>query len=329
MSHFWQAVHWRMPIEFLHNSSDFPELIRIVGDDLSIDPVLVEKDYWIMHSLYGLQQMGLSFELKGGTSLSKGYGIIDRFSEDIDIRIEPPEGMKVATNPKQQKPAHVESRREFYDWLAGEIAIDGISEIERDTEFDDETYYRRGGIRLRYGTHIGSLAGLKDGILLEVGFDTVSPNAPHMISSWAHDHAIKSGVEMIDNRAIDVACYHPGYTFVEKLQTISTKFRKQQEDGDFPVNFMRHYYDVYRLLQVSEVTEFIGTPEYAVHKEKRFRGADNPALAENEAFLLSDPQVREQYERAFDASRSLYYKSQPHFDAIMVAMAAAVKIKGV
>jgi predicted nucleotidyltransferase component of viral defense system len=43
----------------------------------------VEKDYWIMHGLYGLQQMGMSFELKGGTSLSKGYGIIERFSEDI------------------------------------------------------------------------------------------------------------------------------------------------------------------------------------------------------------------------------------------------------
>lgn len=34
---------------------------------------------------------GMAFELKGGTSLSKGFGIIHRFSEDIDIRIEPPE----------------------------------------------------------------------------------------------------------------------------------------------------------------------------------------------------------------------------------------------
>ena len=98
-----------MPHEFLHQHKDFSDLIRIVGDDISIDPVLVEKDYWIMHGLYGLQQMGLSFELKGGTSLSKGLVIIDRFSEDIDIRIEPPEGQAVATNPNQQKPAHVES----------------------------------------------------------------------------------------------------------------------------------------------------------------------------------------------------------------------------
>lgn len=108
-----------MPDDFLHRHKEFQDLIRIVGEDRAIDPVLVEKDYWIMHCLYGLQQMGLSFELKGGTSLSKGLGIIDRFSEDIDIRIEPPAGQEVAVSPNQQKPQHVKSRRDFYDWLAG------------------------------------------------------------------------------------------------------------------------------------------------------------------------------------------------------------------
>ncbi len=317
-----------MVTRFLHNDRDFPDLIRIVGDEMSIDPVLVEKDYWIMHCLYGLQQMGLSFELKGGTSLSKGLGIIERFSEDIDIRIQPPEGMKVATNPNQQKPAQVESRKEFYDWLASTIKIDGIVDVKRDHEFDDEDYYRSGGIRLSYETHIGSLAGLKDGILLEVGFDTVSPNTPLTISSWAYDRAA-ADIDITDNRAIDVACYHPGYTFVEKLQTISTKYRRQQEDGDFPANFMRHYYDVYRLLEVPAVREFIGTDDYTAHKKKRFRGADNPVLSENEAFLLNDLDIRGLYADAYEQSGSLYYKSQPPFEAIMEALAEAVEIEGI
>jgi predicted nucleotidyltransferase component of viral defense system len=43
-----------------------------------------------MHCLYGLQQLGYTFQLKGGTSLSKGHKIVNRFSEDIDILIEPP-----------------------------------------------------------------------------------------------------------------------------------------------------------------------------------------------------------------------------------------------
>jgi predicted nucleotidyltransferase component of viral defense system len=70
---------------FLHNHREFSDLIRIVAQEKGIDPALIEKDYWIMHSLYGLQQLGMKFELKGGTSLSKGFRIINRFSEDIDI----------------------------------------------------------------------------------------------------------------------------------------------------------------------------------------------------------------------------------------------------
>jgi len=42
-----------------------------------------------MHALWGLQRLGFRFELKGGTSLPKGHGLIHRFSEDIDILIQP------------------------------------------------------------------------------------------------------------------------------------------------------------------------------------------------------------------------------------------------
>ena len=77
------------PDPFLHERTDFSDLVRIVADERKLLPALVEKDYWIMHCLYGLAAQGLSFELKGGTSLSKGFGIIQRFSEDIDIRIDP------------------------------------------------------------------------------------------------------------------------------------------------------------------------------------------------------------------------------------------------
>jgi hypothetical protein len=35
----------------------------------------LEKDYWIMHAVFGLKQLGLTFELKGGTSFSKGFGV--------------------------------------------------------------------------------------------------------------------------------------------------------------------------------------------------------------------------------------------------------------
>src|SRR5271155_2946708 len=114
-----------MPRDFLHNHPQFADLIRIVAAQRGIDPALVEKDYWIMHCLYGLQQLGLTFELKGGTSLSKGYQIINRVSEEIDIRIEPPEERDVKTGRNQNSPAQVRIRQEFYDWLAKTIKING------------------------------------------------------------------------------------------------------------------------------------------------------------------------------------------------------------
>jgi hypothetical protein len=316
-----------MPHDFLHQHKDFPELIRIVGDERSIDPVLVEKDYWIVHCLYGLQQLEYTFELKGGTSLSKGYGIIERFSEDIDIRIEPPVSLEVKTNPNQQKPGHIASRKNFYEWLADSIKIEGIMEVNRDLEFDDSHYYRSAGIRLHYKSYNSNLAGLKEGVLLEVGFDNVSPNLPKTISSWAYDFAADK-VDIADNRAIDVACYHPGYTFVEKLQTVSTKYRRHKESGEFPANFMRHYYDIYCLLKEPVVLQFIGTEEYSRHKAQRFRSGDNPVLAENQAFLLSDPETSERFTQAYKQSRSLYYQSQPEFEEILSALSNLTLMEG-
>ena len=263
-----------------------------------------------MHCLYGLQTMGLKFELKGGTSLSKGLGLIHRFSEDIDIRIEPPPELEVKTGRNHDKESHIQSRKNFYNWLADEIKIDGIESVIRDTEFDDEKY-RSGGIRLNYKSTTNQIAGLKDGILLELGFDDITPNLPRTISSWAYDFA-KDKVDIIDNRAKDVACYHAGYTLVEKLQAISTKFRKQQEDGTMPKNFMRHYYDVYCLLQDKDILEFIGTGEYKAHKERRFPKADNQNIAENEAFILSNENTFKLYEAAYKSTSALYYLSLIH-----------------
>lgn len=312
-----------MPADYLHNHPQFADLIRIVAAEKRIDPALVEKDYWIMHCLYGLQQLELEFELKGGTSLSKGHKIINRFSEDIDIQIHPPPEMDVKTGPNQMNPAHLESRKKFYDWLAETIRIDGIVKVARDTTFDDKRY-RSGGIRLSYNGLHKLPPDLKEGVLLETGFDVVTPNEAKDIGSWAYDYAADK-VEIIDNRAKGVACYDPGYTLVEKLQTISTKFRQQQEKTGSPIDFMRHYYDVYSLLQRPEVQAFIGTDDYKAHKERRFRQGDNPDITKNEAFILSDPKTRGAYQKAYDATSGLYYEGKPTFAEVLEAIGDSAK----
>lgn len=279
-----------------------------------------------MHGLWALQQQGWQFQLKGGTSLSKGFGIIQRFSEDIDLRIEPPAGQQVKTGKNQDKPAHIKSRQQYFDWLATEIRarpLPGFESVERDTEYDDPKC-RGAGIRLHYPVLTDYLPGIKEGILLEVGFDDTAPNTPCLISAWAVDAALSSPVQVIDNRAVDVPCYSPAYTFVEKLQTVSTKFRLQQAadpDAPFPKNFLRHYYDLYCLLAHPEVLAFIGTAEYALRKQQRFRSGDELNIARNPAFTLIDPAVRARYQHKYEETAGLYYAGQVPFATILARIA--------
>lgn len=304
---------------FLHEHKEFRDLLLITAEKEQVNPVLVEKDYWIMHVLYGLRRQRYNFALKGGTSLSKGYKIINRFSEDIDIYIKPPETFAVNENPKRIKPSDIASRKAFYDWLAGDIKIPGIVKIVRDEEFDDQEYYRSGGIRLFYESHTGTLDGVKNGILLEAGFDNVAPNNPLLISSWAYDEGSRiTNPKMIDNRATDIHCYHPGYTFVEKIQTIIKLYRQEQEDGKKRKNHMRQYNDLYCLLDTPEVKKFIGTNAYEKHKQERIKGKDKEIpIKDNPAFLLSDKALLKDLEERYNATSALYYKGQIPFAKIV------------
>ncbi len=304
------------PESLLHERSDFKALVETVADSEKInDPALVEKDYWIMHAVFGLKQLGLTFELKGGTSLSKGFGIIHRFSEDIDIRIKPFDGLQFDTNPSHEKPQHVESRRQFFEKLRDKINIPGFTTVERDTTYDDETL-RNAGLRLRYETHFGSIPGLKDGILLEVGFDQTTPNRAVTISSWVVQFAEVKKLHYTDNRALETLCYNPEYTFVEKVQAVVRKYGQFKGTGKVLPNFLRHYYDIYQLLDVAAVQKFIGTPEYLEHKKKRFKSL-NQNLEESGAFTIEDESIRKQFEAEYSKTAPLYYRGQIPLDQIL------------
>jgi hypothetical protein len=118
---------------------------------------------------------------------------------------------------------------------------------------------------------------------------------------------------------VDIKCYHPGYTFVEKLQTISTKYRTEQQDPTKKSkNLMRQYYDVYCLLDYKPVLDFIGTEAYSAHKEKRFRAGDKAVpVQENQGFLLTDKAIRKDFTKRYLSTAKLYYQGQPPFDELM------------
>ncbi len=310
--------------QFLHEHPNFKELLEITAQDKKInDPYLVEKDYWIMHCLWGLKELEFLYHLKGGTSLSKGYRCIHRFSEDIDIRIEPDErcGFEVLSGKNHDKPKHIESRKKYFDWIQSTLVgkINGLADVVRDKTFDDVDF-RSAGIRLYYKSHFQTATGLKDGVLLEAGFDKTAPNRPIDISSWALDAAFSKGVTVKNNAAAAVHCYEPKFTFVEKLQAVVKKFR-QYKSGDgntasLPANFIRHYYDLYQLIELKEVQSFIGTAEYEAFKKERFK-SDNTKVSESDVLKLSDANDRRIFEKEYDRSSGLYYQGRPTLEQII------------
>ena len=265
----------------------------------------------------GLQQAGLHFEMKGGTSLSKGWRVIERFSEDIDIRFEPPPKLSV----KGDKPAQIAARFEFYNALAAKIKITGIT-VERNNVYDDEKA-QNGGISLKYHSFFAAEPelGLKPEVLLEAGFARTAPNEPRDFSSWALDKALDSDLKVVDNRAGGIKCFNPEYTFVDKLQTVCRRFRQWRDRNDpqkdRPRQFSRHYYDLYMLLAVDRVKHFMGTTAYEEYKIEKLKGADAKEFASREAFNLQDAVAYNLFEKEFKALTGLLLSPGPAFKEVI------------
>ena len=66
-------------------------ILANVAENKGIVDNAVEKDYWVSMVLRAIFSLpyATAFVFKGGTSLSKGWGLIERFSEDIDLAIDP------------------------------------------------------------------------------------------------------------------------------------------------------------------------------------------------------------------------------------------------
>ena len=73
---------------YLHNSKDtFKEIIIQARAEYGYEPEITEKDYYVSMFLKEITESGIDFVFKGGTSLSKCYHVINRFSEDIDLAV--------------------------------------------------------------------------------------------------------------------------------------------------------------------------------------------------------------------------------------------------
>jgi predicted nucleotidyltransferase component of viral defense system len=104
----------------LNASPEDKELIKIIGADLGVRAILVEKDWLAMRLMAVLAKVkkeGFQPIFSGGTSLSKGYGLIQRFSEDLDFKMQFPAKISRAERSDYRKHIIETIRTANVEWL--------------------------------------------------------------------------------------------------------------------------------------------------------------------------------------------------------------------
>lgn len=238
-----------MADEFLKLPVEQRRVILVGAEEqLGIRANLLEKDIWICWTLDKLFTLSKRMAFKGGTSLSKCYNLIDRFSEDVDVTIDYREFMPDLNLADESKSALKKKRKELQATLADYIAADVIPLLERaftsefnldncDLEFEggEKIYFKYPSVLA--DQDIGYIA---DSVLIEFGgTNKTEPNEQHTIRPYL---AAEGLVLPIAN----VSVYSPARTFWEKATLIHVECHRGRLQAT-PDRLSRHWYDLARL----------------------------------------------------------------------------------
>ena len=110
---------------FALSAEDQKEALAVAAAESGWPANLLEKDIWVVWALQTLgaeQQLLETLTFKGGTSLSKAYGLIDRFSEDVDLTLNiqhlwPEVDLSAAVNPSQADKRRKAADRKLKQWV--------------------------------------------------------------------------------------------------------------------------------------------------------------------------------------------------------------------
>ena len=238
---------------FVHEHRDFAALLSIVSERRGVAETLVEKDYWVTHTLWALQDTGLEIRFKGGTSLSKGYNLIERFSEDLDVKViarDLPEVHSWTSDGTQA----LRSRESFFRALEGRLRVPG-TEVQELLDMRDPLW-RNATYAVRYPPRAtGTLpAEVRPFVQLEVGSARVTPGEDRAIISWIHDHLSAESPNLAatfrSNRPVLIHCVSPAVTLLEKVEAITRLYSREPFE---PAKFVRHYEDIAQVLRKGDL----------------------------------------------------------------------------
>ncbi len=302
-------------------------LVRATAEALNIDAAFVEKDFWVTEVLravavgvpitVGSEQAHVQAVFKGGTSLSRVFGLIERFSEDVDLLVVFPAGASEKARDKALKALAANARTHLC--FAEDACRPGGA----------STRGVKRAVRFVYPREFSSPAA-EDGVLLEMGSrGGTQPHARHQLRSLIAEYAERELGEPADTweewAPVTVDVLAPERTLLEKMAALhDLATRAVGEDDALKLSrAARHYYDIHQLLQHEPVRAALtelgpdGVAALATDVDAHSKAAGWPftprpvdGYGTSPAFATAGPHVAEVTE-AYRRAMGMVYGAKP------------------
>ncbi|MBC7460482.1 MAG: nucleotidyl transferase AbiEii/AbiGii toxin family protein [Thermoleophilia bacterium] len=229
--------------------------MQVAASHLGVSRVMVEKDYWVTESLRELARGHREqFVFKGGTSLSKCFDLVHRFSEDIDLLL---------TDVLSTRGERDRAMNAMVDTVTSAIPL-SARPLRSNRGVSRDVDLTWPGVQPNAGS---TFTGITPAIRLEMGMrGSHLPNVDRPVTSllvkalMQLDLAVAMKViSEAEQKPFLVPTLHPGRTLVEKLLLL-TELAERLVRGDMsrlPARQGRHIYDVICLLGSNDVLEFL------------------------------------------------------------------------
>jgi nucleotidyltransferase AbiEii toxin of type IV toxin-antitoxin system len=329
-----------MKLEFFNRTpDDRATVIREVAARRNISAVMVEKDFWVSWTLavlFAHPEFSDQLVFKGGTSLSKVFGVIERFSEDIDLSVspdfvgikegwveEPKSRNKRSERMKQLEAACIEKVRERFAPELERIAEEALGKPKAGTQWmefqiDEDTHSPV--VLFHYPSNEPTgFAYLRRSVKMEFGSLTdQKPVGKHRIRPWI----AKEFPQLLSDFRCELVALELERTFWEKATILHAEYHR---DPVKPIRdrFSRHYADTAAIALRSEIGTVLSNHELRQHvtdwKSRFFPSSwARYDLARPGTFCLVPPESRRaELERDYLAMQPMFLNEPPSFASIL------------
>jgi len=238
------------------DKKQFAAAISATSHSLHISPLFVEKDYWITLVLKRLSEsvQSDSVVFKGGTSLSKGYKLINRFSEDVDIAVI--NDNLISGNVLKTKIRNIEK-----------IMTVDLSELYLEGITSKGSKYRKTVFKYPVTINERLNLNISQRIIVETNaFTNPFPFHPLHISSFIAEFMINENLQQFISQyelePFKINVLDKKRTLLEKFVSL-IRFSFTDKPEISVAEKIRHFYDLYYLSKDEECSEYINSNEFA------------------------------------------------------------------